>query len=106
MVQSGVALTYNGEIYNYRQLRDQLPPPEGGWKTAGDTEVLLSGINASGASFLSRIDGMFAFAAWFASSGRLLLARDRFGPRLGVGRPAAASEYLRCLVQYSFGNFQ
>jgi asparagine synthase (glutamine-hydrolysing) len=69
-------LTYNGEIYNHRELRAQLPGP---WHSSGDTEVLVHLLAAQGAACLDRLVGMFAFACWDTHERRLLLARDRLG---------------------------
>lgn len=69
------AIVYNGEIYNYRDLRD----PALDWRTQSDTEVLLRGMNDHGVEFLNKIDGMFAFAYYDSRRRRLTLARDAFG---------------------------
>ena len=69
-------LTYNGEIYNHRQLRAALPGP---WHSTGDTEVLVHLLAQQGSACLARLVGMFAFAAWDKREKRLLLARDRLG---------------------------
>lgn len=69
------AITYNGEIYNYKDLRDARIA----YKTSSDTEVLLKGLGNEGAAFLERVDGMFAFAYYDRTRNELLLARDRFG---------------------------
>lgn len=79
------ALTFNGEIYNYRSLRDQAAMTGA---TDGDTEVLLRGIKEHGVDFLTGVDGMFAFGLWERDEGRLTLARDRFGKKpLFIARP-------------------
>src|SRR6202161_4742958 len=69
-------LTYNGEIYNFPQLRASLPGP---WRSSGDTEVLFHLVAKEGSACLDRLAGMFAFAAWDRREQRLLLARDRLG---------------------------
>jgi len=69
-------LTYNGEIYNFPQLRASLPGP---WRSSGDTEVLIHLLAKEGSACLGRLAGMFAFAAWDRREQRLLLARDRLG---------------------------
>ncbi|MFA7608042.1 MAG: asparagine synthase (glutamine-hydrolyzing) [Rhodocyclaceae bacterium] len=73
-------LLFNGEIYNYRQLRQSL---ESKWafRTQGDTEVLLAGLSLEGEAFLTRLEGMWAFALWDAHERRLLLSRDRMGKK-------------------------
>lgn len=73
-------LTYNGEIYNYKELRRNLEP-HWAFRTNGDTEVLLAGLICHGAEFLQSLDGMFAFALWDNKKRKLLLARDRMGEK-------------------------
>src|SRR6266511_1120731 len=72
-------VTYNGELYNFRELRSEL---EGGgisFRSDCDTEVLLAMYARHGAAMLDRLDGIFAFAIWDAELGELFLARDRLG---------------------------
>jgi asparagine synthase (glutamine-hydrolysing) len=76
MVFGPHVLTYNGELYNHERLRGDLPGP---WASSGDTEVLLRLLATEGASCLTRVVGMFAFASWDSRSKSLLLARDRLG---------------------------
>ena len=73
-------ITFNGEIYNFRALRDELAR-RSGWtfRTASDTEVILAAYDAWGPACLGRLRGMFAFGLWDAGRRRLLLARDRVG---------------------------
>jgi asparagine synthase (glutamine-hydrolysing) len=73
-------LSFNGEIYNYQELR---PALEGDWKfnTHGDTEVLLAGLIKYGTAFIDRMEGMWAFALWDTQEHRLLLCRDRMGKK-------------------------
>ncbi|MGC8875438.1 MAG: asparagine synthase (glutamine-hydrolyzing), partial [Chloroflexia bacterium] len=73
-----LAIVFNGEIYNYLELRREL---ESGWafRTRTDTEVLLAAYARWGASCLDRFVGMFAFAVWDEREGALFAARDRFG---------------------------
>jgi asparagine synthase (glutamine-hydrolysing) len=81
-------LTYNGELYNYRELRRRLIDRGVSLRSTSDSEVLLEGLSADGISTLSQIRGMFAFAWWSEADRRLLLARDRFGIKpLLVARP-------------------
>lgn len=71
-------LTFNGEIYNYLELRSELAR-EYVFQTATDTEVLLAAWVVWGAACLDRLIGMFAFAIWDNQSGTLTAVRDRFG---------------------------
>lgn len=75
-------VVFNGEIYNYRDLGDELRRT--GWRSRSnsDTEVLLAAVEGYGLDrFLQRADGMFAFALYDREKGRLALARDRFGEK-------------------------
>lgn len=73
-------LTYNGEIYNFRALRDALPAQtRAQLRTTSDTEILLQLADFDSLDWLERLNGMFAFALWDPASRRLLLARDRLG---------------------------
>ncbi|MDE2002296.1 MAG: asparagine synthase (glutamine-hydrolyzing) [Betaproteobacteria bacterium] len=74
-----LTVVYNGEIYNFRALRDELA--RGGWafRTSGDTEVLLAGWRAWGARMVDRLRGMFAFVLWDARESTLFAARDHLG---------------------------
>lgn len=73
-------LVFNGEIYNYRTLRDDLVD-EWQFRDASDTEVLLAGLIVRGEGFVAKLDGMFAFALHDSERGSLLLARDGFGKK-------------------------
>ncbi len=73
-------LAFNGEIYNFRRLREQLQG-DYSFRTDGDTEVILAGYLAEGPAFLSQLHGMFALALYDARAQQLLLARDRFGQK-------------------------
>jgi asparagine synthase (glutamine-hydrolysing) len=75
-----LSLVFNGEIYNYRELRRELQAAGRAFATASDTEVLLRGIEEWGiTACVRRLNGMFAFAVWDAASQRLTLIRDRLG---------------------------
>ena len=75
--ERGNWITYNGEVYNYIELRDELGL--GDFRTTSDVEVVLRAYGRWGAKSLDRLRGMFAFALWDESEQRLFCARDRFG---------------------------
>lgn len=72
-------ITYNGELYNYRELRRELEAKGRLFRSDSDTEVLLQLFAEEGEAMLPRLRGMFAFALWDNERRRLLLARDPFG---------------------------
>lgn len=74
-------VVFNGEIYNYRDLRTELQGFGHRFRTESDTEVLLVAYTQWGEEFLSRLDGMFAFALYDSYNGCLFLARDRAGEK-------------------------
>ncbi len=74
-----VAIAYNGELYNYESLRRELVSLGHGFRTEGDTEVILKGAAQWWTDAATQFDGMFAFAAWDSRRHRLLLARDPLG---------------------------
>ncbi|MGC9194084.1 MAG: asparagine synthase (glutamine-hydrolyzing) [Syntrophobacteraceae bacterium] len=73
------ALTYNGELYNYRELRDLLREDGQSFTTASDTEVVLKAWRAWGPACLKRFNGMFAFAIYDRTRDSIFLARDHLG---------------------------
>jgi asparagine synthase (glutamine-hydrolysing) len=74
-----IIITFNGEIYNYRELRQELQAQGHVFRTSSDTEVLLHLYQAKGVAMLQNLRGMYAFALWDATKQALLLARDPFG---------------------------
>ena len=77
----GAALVFNGEIYNFRELRAELATRGRRCATRSDSEVLLRAWEEWGEACVERLRGMFAFAIWDARHRRLLLARDRLGKK-------------------------
>ena len=74
-----LSLMFNGEIYNYRELRQELQALGHTFATNGDVETLLHGYEQWGAELLPRLRGMFGFAIWNIPEKRLFIARDYFG---------------------------
>ena len=72
-------IVYNGELFNYKQLRRELEQRGARFRTDSDTEVVLRALALDGESALSAFRGMFAFVLWDAEEGRLLAARDHVG---------------------------
>jgi asparagine synthase (glutamine-hydrolysing) len=77
--QHQVCIVYNGEIYNYRELRGELEKLRHRFRTDSDTEVIIEAYREWGMDALSRFDGMFAFALYDSGFKKLILARDRIG---------------------------
>ena len=75
------SLVFNGEIYNFRDLRAAMPEPAGGFTTTGDTEVLFHGLGLTGLGFLDQANGMWAFSHLDEATGQVLAARDRHGKK-------------------------
>lgn len=76
-----VQIVFNGEIYNYRELRKELIARGHGFATSSDTETIVHAYEEYGEACLQRFRGMFAFAIWDAKHQRLFLARDRYGKK-------------------------
>ena len=76
---TGNWIAYNGEIYNFRELRSRLENLGDQFTSQSDTEVLLKGYARFGDAFVQELRGMFAFAIWDAQKSRLFLARDPMG---------------------------
>ncbi len=74
-----LVVVFNGEVYNFQELREQLLAAGHTFATRSDTEVLLHGYEEWGKEMLDRLRGMFTFALWDSRAKTLLLARDHFG---------------------------
>ena len=97
-------ITYNGEIYNYIEIRQELHGLGVSFRSHSDTEVVVEAYKQWGASCLDRFNGMFAFALYDSVRGVLFCARDRYGEKpflfsFGKGFFAFASEY-KALLQH------
>jgi asparagine synthase (glutamine-hydrolysing) len=77
--EAGLTITYNGEIYNFRELRAEIGDTFGPWRSNTDTEVVLRAFRLWGVAAFAKLRGMFALAIWNARQQELLLVRDRFG---------------------------
>jgi len=80
-------IVFNGEIYNFRELRRELEAEGAAFRSTGDTEVLLEAYRRWGPECLERLNGMFAFAVWDRRARTLFLARDRLGEKPLFYRP-------------------
>ncbi|WP_158769093.1 asparagine synthase (glutamine-hydrolyzing) [Paraglaciecola sp. L1A13] len=89
-------IAFNGEIYNFQTLRDQLSRDGYPFRTHTDTEVILALYATHGEKMLTMINGMFAFALWDTTSKRLLIARDRIGKK--------PLYYLKTETQFAFAS--
>jgi len=74
-----LVIVYNGELYNYRELRDELAARGAAFRSQSDTEVILQLYLAEGEACLTRLNGIFAFALWDGRDRTLLVARDGMG---------------------------
>lgn len=98
-----IQIVFNGEIYNYRELRQELLAAGHQFRTDGDTEVIVHLYEQYGLQFVDHLRGMFALAIWDSRQQRLVVVRDRLGQkpffyRMDDGRFSFASE-LKSLLQ-------
>lgn len=91
---NNVVLTYNGEVYNFLELRQELEALGYLFKTHCDTEVILYGWQAWGEACVDRLRGMFAFAIWDKARQTLFLARDRLGVKPLYYAPLANGHFI------------
>src|SRR5271167_948862 len=84
-------ITYNGEIYNFAEIRQELEGLGYPFRSRSDTEVIVNGWQAWGPKVFSRLRGMFALAIWDRRSQRLILARDRLGKKPLYYAPTATA---------------
>lgn len=101
--ETGNWIVYNGEIYNYQDLRQSLIEVERVFKSTSDTEVVLKAYDQYGTRCLERLRGMFAFAIWDERDKKLFMAVDRFGIKpfyyyLGTKREFYFSSEVRALM--------
>src|ERR1022692_3631168 len=88
-------VVYNGELYNYKELRRELETLGFAFESHSDTEVLIHAYDAWGEACVDRFNGMFAFAIWDVRQRRLWLVRDRYGVKPLYYYPAPRSEERR-----------
>lgn len=95
-------ISYNGEIYNFRELRRELEDSGAVFETQSDTEVLLHLYRRHGADMVNRLRGMFAFAIWDQQKRGMLLARDGFGIKplyyMDDGKTLFAASQVKALL--------
>ncbi len=100
-------IVFNGCIYNFKELRQELQEKGHHFNSTSDTEVISEGLAAYGPSFFERLDGMFAIGAWNKSKKELWISRDRFGVKplyyfLGNGVFLFASEIKAFITHSAF----
>ncbi|HXF59024.1 MAG TPA: hypothetical protein VN539_04305, partial [Candidatus Saccharimonadales bacterium] len=79
--EAGLTVTFNGEIYNYQDVKAELEARGDTFRSRSDTEVILHAYRAWGVDCLAKLNGMFAFAIWDAGRQALFAARDRLGKK-------------------------
>ena len=97
-------ITYNGEVYNFADLRAELAAAGHEFRSHTDTEVVLNAYAAWGAACVERFNGMFAFAIWDRERGELFLARDRFGVKplyyANLGRTFLFGSEIKSMLEH------
>ncbi len=102
MQRDGCTMIFNGEIYNYRELRRDLESDGSAFVTDSDSEVLLQSYRRYGARCVDRFEGMWAFAIYDRRRGTLLLSRDRFAEKPLYTLRTADGLYFASEVKYLF----
>ncbi|MDD5675996.1 MAG: hypothetical protein PHC61_17630, partial [Chitinivibrionales bacterium] len=102
-----IVVVFNGEIYNFQELRRELTARGHIFKTRTDTEVIVHLYEEKGADCVKRLNGMFAFALWDKTEKRLLLARDQLGIKplyyaLHNGTHIAFASEMKALLELPF----
>jgi asparagine synthase (glutamine-hydrolysing) len=92
--EESVWVVFNGEIYNYPELKRELEGYGHKFRTTSDTEVIVHGYKQWGKEILNRLNGMFGLAIWDTRHRRLVVARDRFGIKLIYYKIAAGRAYF------------
>jgi asparagine synthase (glutamine-hydrolysing) len=99
-----IQVVFNGEIYNFRELRAELETRGHRFATNADTEVIVHLYEDQGSKCVTRLNGMFAFALWDENRHELLLARDRFGKKplyyADLGRTLLFASELKSLLEH------
>lgn len=99
-----IQIVFNGEIYNFIELRDQLEKAGHHFKTHSDTEVIVHAYEQWGTACVSRFNGMFAFALWDKNKRELFLARDHLGIKplyyLQIGQHLLFASEIKSLLQH------
>ncbi len=97
------AITYNGELYNYQELRRELKGKGYVFRTRSDTEVVLAAYELLGEDCVRRFNGIFAFAIWDSTRKRLFVARDHFGVKpvyyARIGRRLVFASEIKALLE-------
>lgn len=101
---SRLVIVFNGEVYNFVELRDELRKAGHVFRSESDTEVVLHAYREWGAACLERFDGMWAFAIWDSAARSLFLARDRFGKKplfyAWVGKCLVFASEMKAIVPF------